>query len=165
MFEVQGIFSYACNGAPGINGSAGEPGTTGQDATTVAGTETLKSDYPWADIPGLAKVVSVPDMSKVFISADGGAVTLSSSLNGLSVIEVGLLVDGVLVATRRVSMVSTAQLLGAMANWSVSLSTELPAGNHEVKLQARVVAGGLANVSGPAQSPHQGHLTVMVLKR
>jgi hypothetical protein len=169
MFEVEGIFSYACNGANGVDGkdgAPGSPGTTGQDALTLFGSGTLLANqYPWQVVPGLTKSVFVPAGSKVVITADGGAASTSSSATGWAIAEVALFVDGNQVAIRRLSMLSTASYMPAIANWSLGLSAELPEGNHMIEVRARWLEGNcLANFSGPSGNAHQGRLTVSTLK-
>jgi hypothetical protein len=167
MFEVNGIFSYACNGAPGAAGTNGESGTTGQDATTLFGTGMVTvGGFNWTQIPGLATTVNVPADSKIVVATDGGAMTVSSVATGYSMVDIGLFIDGKEVSVRRFTLASTNGLLNAIGNWSLAASAALGEGTHTIEVKARWSGGNAsAQVSGSeGNTLNRGQLTVTTLK-
>jgi hypothetical protein len=154
-------------GPQGPQGVAGTSGTTGQGAITVYGTATIETAGPaFEPVPGLAAQLDVPENAVVLVHTDGGARSWSSVASGNSIVGIGLFIDGVLVSQRRFGLMSNTGLFETPGTWAISLSTPLAPGLHTFEVKTNRWGGNAsADVSGGAQSVHQGQLTVAVLKQ
>ena len=163
-------------GIPGLDGAQGPAGTTGQTATTVyqTGVVDLGGGLAWLPLPGMSISVNVPANSVLLAAADGGIAVNSPSPTGVSLVNIGLIVDNVFIvggasqsAIREVSAVNNA-LLSQMPNaWSLSRSMSLAPGLHTIALEVENACVGCSDtfVGGGTGSPLQSQLTVTILKQ
>jgi hypothetical protein len=137
---------------------------------TVVGSNSvdiLAAPAVWTLIPGLDTTVTIPPGSKVFVSTDGGALTLAGA-GAASTVDLALFVDGGMVPDagwRRIVPINLTGIGHVSATWSFGVSLSLSAGVHTFQLKADVSSGGDARLSGNSTSIHQGQLTVMILKQ
>ncbi|MBL8917503.1 MAG: hypothetical protein JNJ54_01470 [Myxococcaceae bacterium] len=147
--------------------------TTGQLAQSVFGSAALTVAPTLATqtvIPGLTITLTVPANARVLLTTDGAIQTTSGATNGVSVVDVFLVVDGNILANggyRRVVAANTAGMTNMVSEWGMSSVVNLAAGSHTLAVRAigvNVPGAVDATVSGNNTSPNQGTLSAVVLK-
>ena len=122
-----------------------------------------------ASSPGDKEALFDPANSKVYISTYGGLQTTSGSINGFSMIDIALFLDGAIVpngAYQRVTAPNNSGVTGVFEYWSFSTSTPVTAGSHTFSVRAAGVGiGSNATVGGNNSSVLQGELTVVFVKQ
>jgi hypothetical protein len=159
-------------GPAGATGATGASGTSGQSVTEVYGTGQLvvsTSTTSYTLIPGLTTTINVPANSMVIVHTDGGIQSTGATSSSYSVVDVGIFVDGVVSSQggqRRIAIANTSSLAQLIANWSMTRSYSLSAGNHTFEVKAVNGAAGSsnANVSSASAPQLQGVLTVTIIK-
>ncbi len=91
-------------------------------------------------VPGMMKTVVVPEPSVVMISTDGGL--QHDGAPGVPITtEIAVFVDGIRLPQAGVRRV-VADGVGDVANWNMTVVAELPAGEHQVQVCARIISVG-----------------------
>ncbi len=158
-------------GMMGEQGDQGDPGTAGQDVVEVYGTGQLSVSAAvsaYTTIPGLSTVINVPEGSRVVISTNGGLQCTGLGA-AYSAVDVGIFVDGVASnqgGQRRVVAANTDGVAQMIANWSMSRTYTLAAGNHTIEVRAKSADPSMttANVSSAGAPQLQGVLTAMIIR-
>jgi hypothetical protein len=114
--------------------------------------------------------VTVPSNAVLKVSVDGGLLTESTATNGVSVVDVALVIDGVVSANggyKRIVAANTTGIVTTIANFDMSQAIPLTQGAHTIKVAAKGNGGtsSPALVSGDATSVLQGELTVTIVKK
>jgi hypothetical protein len=142
-----------------------------QQAFSVFGTSSLLVT-PFSSatlIPGLTQTITVPTGGVVYVSSVGGINTTSTSVNGFSVVDIKLYVDGVGVINggfqRGIAM--SFGIVSMIEYWNISSTLNLSPGSHTIS----ITAAGLnfpgsvnATVSQGTGGPLQATLSVLILK-
>lgn len=157
---------YALAG-PGASGALGQSATSSFGSAALGVTSSMTT---YTLIPGLSQTITVPDDCSIHISSDGGVqTTVTSNPSGVSRVDVALFIDGQIAPDagfRRITAANTGGVSSNnIANWHMTLATQLPPGQHTVEVRTRFDGGQTAIVSGDTNSPLQGQLTVMILKQ
>jgi hypothetical protein len=157
-------------GPPGPMGPMGPAGTKSTVAT-VYGTASFTFGAPlasWQVLPGLSMVLNEPTPFTLLVTTDGAVQTTSALDNGVSRVEIVLLLNGnpfPQAGRRKVTAANTPGVHGNLAYYAISLSHALPAGAHTISVATRNIGGDPATVgAGPGTPDMQGQLTVMVLR-
>jgi hypothetical protein len=165
-------------GDVGPKGDKGDPGTAGQNVFTVYGNGSVMLNAPppgsvnppippWIVLPGLTANINAGPGMKFFFSADGGLMTTSQVAEGISRVEIALLLDGAEfpdAAIRKVVAANAPNVQGNVAYYSMALSAQLPPGPHTIQVATRRNGGDQAIVGGDSNSVLQGQLTVLTLR-
>jgi hypothetical protein len=157
-------------GPTGPQGPIGPAGTAGQAGAAAFSTGSLSvtsAVTTFTAVPGASATITVPTNAVVFVTADGGIQTSSTSTSGFSTVDIGLHVDGAVPPNggfKRIIAANTGGLTAMLAPWSVSLVTTLAAGTHTFAIRSRYNAGSTATVGGDNQSVNQISIAVTVLK-
>ena len=157
-------------GPTGAQGPVGPAGTTGQLGAAAFSTGSLSltsAVTTFTAVPGASVTVTVPTNAIVFVTADGGLQTSSTSTTGFSTIDIGLHVDGAVPPNggfKRIIAANTGGLTAMLSAWSVSLVTSISAGSHTFSIRGRYNAGSTATLGGDNQSVNQISIAVTVLK-
>ncbi len=94
--------------------------------------------HKYVQVPGMLQTVVVPDNALVVITTDGGIQHGGAGgTDGLLETDVAIFVDGVRVPNAGMRRV-TVNKGGETANWNMSLALELPPGQHNIEVCARV---------------------------
>jgi hypothetical protein len=156
-------------GAQGPAGPAGPAGTTGQTSFTVLSTGGLSpGSAGFSLVPNLLTTINVPAGGVVQVITDGGVQTTSGAFTGFSRVDVAIAVDGAIVPAggyRRVIAQNNTGAVGAIENYSITMSLPLAPGNHTIGTYAWLSGGSAATISGDATTVLQGTLTVTVIKQ
>lgn len=128
----------------------------------VNGSLTLTNPTNYTLIPGLTKTVDVPANSSVLIATDGGVNSLGPS-NTVSIVDIGIFVDGNLVSQRRL-VVNNSNVPQSIENWSTMYAADLAPGNHTIEVRAAMIIAG-QNAVIDTNPYREGQLTVIVIKK
>jgi hypothetical protein len=114
--------------------------------------------------------VTVPSNAVLKVSVDGGLQTESTANNGVSVVDVALVIDGVVAANggyKRIVAANTTGIVTMISNFDMSQAIPLTPGAHTNKVAAKGNGGASspALVSGDSTSVLQGELTVTIVKK
>jgi len=147
--------------------------TLGQSGVMVTGTTALtvtNATTALTLIPGLSTTITVSGQTMVYIQTNGGVNTTATTSTGGSALDIGILVDGAVLAAGGYQRIyadnptANATVTNWVANWNTSVLLTLAAGSHTIEVDAVYVAGSTATVSGGSGAIKQGTLSVMVLK-
>jgi hypothetical protein len=134
------------------------------------GSATISASTAFTDLPGLSQSVTVPSNAVLKVSVDGGLQTESTANNGVSVVDVALVIDGVVAANggyKRIVAANTTGIVTMISNFDMSQAIPLTPGAHTIKVAAKGNGGASspALVSGDSTSVLQGELTVTIVKK
>ena len=145
-------------GDKGDAGPAGLAGTTGQTGSTELGGGPIDLTGPGTPTPVLSRFILSSADTVLYISTDGGIFNHDPSSGGY--VEIALRVDGVAIRNERVYV----DTVGLVERWSMSTTSTLPPGFHEVDVVAHLFAPGNMTIGGSAGSANAGQMTVLTLK-
>ncbi len=171
--QQTGNFNVSGSGTIGgnltVNGTL--DASLGQSAATVFGTNSLTvgrtTVTSYTLVPGLQQTINAPEITDIFMSTDGGIRTLSTTSDGISIVDVAILLDGDIVTQRRY-FIENDRAGQTNVNWSLSLARIVLVGSHTIEVRARSTTDdGLSNatVSSGSGDFMQGKLTVITIKR
>lgn len=173
---VRDVTPAVAGALPVFIDAAGQLGTTGalgQAGGSVFGTAslTVTPTTPPTLIPGLTTTITVPSGAVVLLTTSGALSTTSEAVNGGSVVDVFLSIDGGIPANGGYQRVfatnSTGFGSGLSSAWSISQVITVTAGSHTFAVRAVGVAvpsATDATVSGNNTSTNQATLTAVILK-
>lgn len=146
--------------------------TLRQSATTVYGTAALtvtRTNQNFVLVPGLTQTINVPANADIVISTDGGLETLSETDDGISIVDVAIFIDGLLVSMRAHD-ITNESLMRTSTNWTLSAARTLAAGNHTIEVRSRssdesFLSNASVSSGGNENNPSRGQLTVTIIKR
>jgi hypothetical protein len=162
----------------GATGATGPKGTTGQQIMSVfsTATVTIGTATPVLPVlvPGLSLSVTVPANTLVYVSSYGGIGTTSTAMNGVSVVDILLQIDGITPpagAFERIYVANTTDMLPQSRNWSFATFQPITQGNHTFTIAAKAglatgnaaLGNASATVGGDNTITNQGELTVLFL--
>jgi hypothetical protein len=166
-------------GPVGDKGPTGDPGpaggTTGQDAITAHGfvPHLLRVVGAPQVLNGLARTITVPTNSVIYVETNGGIRNIATGQNAASMVDVNVLIDGAVATNglyRRITCgnhPSGAGTIQGHCAWSTAAAVSLTAGTHTFQVEASLLAGSTSEVfvSGGDTSTQQGSLTLITLKK
>ena len=122
----------------------------------------------YTTLPGVSRVVNVPEGASLYVATDGGIITTSRTPGWGSVVQVRMIIDGYpadgLPDYRDVYAMNPSGLTGVLGFWNFGRVVSLTPGPHTIAVQVRTIIGDPARIAGRPGAVTQAQLTVLTLR-